>query len=223
MLSVLQQSAQSVDRRTRSSHDRGRRGRQLLYPFRGGRLDGAARDAVHVPAGLRRLCRIYLLSVPSLRVEMAFRLAAGPDEHRSRVVGAGGVAAGRRLFSGGAERVRPILLRQDHDRALLGAADRPAERLADGLPVFPLHAHPPACALAAIESDPGARPRCRRRGAAAVDRERRGEQCLAGRNPVVVARRPGAEHSRHSGARQLRDARCRRQRSGATRHAPSRG
>ena len=27
--------------------------------------------------------------------EMAFRLAAGPDEHRSRGVGAGGLAAGR--------------------------------------------------------------------------------------------------------------------------------
>ena len=39
------------------------------------------------------------------------------------------------------------------------------------------------------------------------DRKRRRHQYLAGRHPVVVAGRSGAEHSRHSGARQFRDAR----------------
>ncbi len=42
------------------------------------------RRAVHVPARLRRLCRDRLFPVPSLRIEVAVRLAARPDEHRSR-------------------------------------------------------------------------------------------------------------------------------------------
>ena len=41
------------------------------------------------------------------------------------------------------------------------------------------------------------------------DRERRRHQDLAGRHPVAVRRRSGTEHPRHSGARQLRCARCR--------------
>ena len=55
--------------------------------------------------------------------EMALCLAARPDEHRARVVGLGGVAVGARLYSGGAQRARPVLLRQNHHRALLAAAD----------------------------------------------------------------------------------------------------
>jgi hypothetical protein len=52
----------------------------------------------------------------------------------------------------------PVLFRQDHDRALLGPADRAAQRFACGVPPFPLFPQA-ACALAAAQSDDDPRPR----------------------------------------------------------------
>ena len=53
-----------------------------------------------------------------------------------------------------------------------------------------------------------ARARRRCRSAAARDRERRGQEDLAGRHPVAVAGRPRPGHPRHSRARRLRRSRA---------------
>ena len=57
-----------------------------------------------------------------------------------------------------------------------------------------------------------ARPRRRRRRAAARDRERRGEEDLAGRHPVAVTRRPRPDDARRGGAGRSRRSRTRRRR-----------
>ena len=62
------------------------------------------------------------------------------------------------------------------------------------------------------------RPRRRCRGFAARHRKRRGQEDLAGRRAVAIRRRSGAIDPRHSRARLLFRARCRRQRLCATRH-----
>ena len=87
-----------------------------------------------VYAGLR----LFLFS--SLQIEVAFRLAARPDEHPARGDRAGGVAVGARLRAGRAERARAVLLRQNHDRAVLVTPDRLPERIAHRLSLFPLYA-----------------------------------------------------------------------------------
>ena len=144
-----------------------------------------------------------------------WRFASLPDRqqyfpcgHRDR-----GLAAGARLHPGRAESLRHVLLRQDHDRHLLDPPDVLPGRSAHRLSLFPLFAHAPACAQRRIRADPDSRPRRRRRGAAARDRKRRGEENLAGRHPVAVAVRSGTVDPRHSGARHVRRSRARGDRS----------
>ena len=118
--------------------------------------------------------------------------------------------------------LRRVLLRQDHDRALLVPADGVPRRLAHRLSAFPLCAHAAACARRTIGPDAGARTRRRCRSAAARDRERRGQQGAAGRHPVALDRRSRPDHSRHSGGRRPRRPRTGRARRAGARHA-SRG
>ena len=97
-----------------------------------------------------------------------------------------------------------ILLRQNHDRALLGSANRISERVANGLSLFPLYPHPEPRSVAGVESDACAWPRRGRRGPVAGHRKRRGHQDLAGRHPFTVRRGPRAEHPQRSRSRQVR-------------------
>ena len=99
--------------------------------------------AIWLPA-LRSLFRLRLRLSGPLQVQVALHLAARPLQHRARRNGAGGHAAGARLRAAGAQCLRHVLLRQDHDRPLLAAADRIPVGPAHRLPLFPLHAHAPA-------------------------------------------------------------------------------
>ena len=74
------------------------------------------------------LCRLRLRLLRPLQVEVALHLAARSLQHRARCDGAGGDAVGARLRAARAECLRHVLLRQDHDRALLAAADRLSRR-----------------------------------------------------------------------------------------------
>ena len=164
------------------------------------RLDGLIAD----PARLRALCRLRLLPVRPARGEVAVHLAARFRQHRARRDGAGGLAARARLRAGLARVLRRVLLRQDHDPALLVPADRIPGRNAHRLPAFPLCAHAPSCARRAGGSDPGARARGRCRGAAARDRERRREPGAPDRHPVAVGGGSRPVDPRHSGGRRPR-------------------
>ena len=155
-------------------------------------------------------------------VEVAVRVAPGPDEHHARGDGAGRVAAGARLHPGRAQRARAVLLRQDHHRPLLGAADGVPGRLQGRLPLLPLHPHPAAGARRRGQSDARPRTRRRRRSAAARDRERRGQEDLAGRHPLAVPGRSGPGHPRHSRSRRFRAPGSRGQRPRPARHRRSR-
>ncbi len=150
---------------------------------------------------------------------MALHLAAGPLQYLPRQYGAGRLAARRRLCPGRAQRLWPILLRQDHHPALLVPADILPGRLAGRLPLFPLHAHDPARPGRRRHPDAGARPRRRRGSAAARGRKRRGQEHLDGRRAVALARRPRAVDPRRAGARRRRRPRNGGRRSRQPRHA----
>ena len=140
---------------------------------------------------------------------MALRFAAGRQQYFPFGQRDRGFAADPRLHPGRAESLRHVLLRQDHDHHLLDPPDVLPGRSAHRLSLFPLFAHAPACAQRRIRADPHSRPRRRRRSAAARDRKRRGEENLAGRNPVAVHVRSGPVDPRHSGARHFRRSRAR--------------
>ena len=116
-------------------------------------------------------------------VEVAVRVAAGPDEHHARGDGAGGVAAGARLHPGRAQRARAVLLRQDHHRPLLGAAD--------GVP-----GRPPGSATATSATPaPGSRrapPRPIRRSSSDAPPT---PKCCCARSRAARSRRPGRSAS----------------------------
>ena len=82
-----------------------------------------------------------------------------------------------------------------------------AKRAAFRLSLFPLFARPPPCPDRRGIVDPVDRPRRRCRGAAARDRERRGQAALAGRRAVAIGRGSRAVDPQRAGAR--RDRRCR--------------
>ena len=154
-------------------------------------------------AAVRRLCRLRLRLFRALQDQVAVHLAARPVQHRSRRDGPRRDAAGDRLCAAGAERLRHVLLRQDHDRALLAAADRVPRRPAHRLPLLPLHPHAAARPGRRCRADAGGRPRRRRRGAVARDRKRRGHQDPAGRHPVAVVVRSRPVDPRRLGARAI--------------------
>ena len=151
--------------------------------------------------------------------QVALHVAAGPLQHLPRQHGAGRHAARRRLRPGRAQRLWPLLLRQDHHPAVLVPADILPGRLAGRLPLFPLHAHDPARAGRRRHTDPGARPRRRRGSAAARDRKRRGQEDLDRRRAVALARRPRAVDPRRAGARRRRRPGNGGRRSRRPRHA----
>ena len=68
----------------------------------------------------RRLCRLRLRLLRALQGEVAVHLAARSLQHRARRDRARGDAAGARLRAAGAELLRHVLLRQDHDRRSIG-------------------------------------------------------------------------------------------------------
>ena len=72
--------------------------------------------------------------------------------------------------------------------------------------------------VARVRSDADPRPCGRRRSAAARDRERRGEENLAGRHPLAFGVGSGPVDPRHHGARRFRPARKHRRRSRRARH-----
>ena len=137
--------APNPDRGARSRGHGGRDRRELLHPLRGARPPRSASSAVGGIARLSPLCRDGLLAVPPLPRQMAVRLVAGSVQHFPRRDGAGPVAAGARLCAGRAQHARRLLLRQDHDRALLVPPDVLPRRAADRVSVFPLRAHAPSC------------------------------------------------------------------------------
>ena len=192
-------------------------GRELLHPVRGRRPRRALAAAGRHPAALCRLRRLRLRLFRSLQDQMAVHLAARSHQHRARRDRAGGVAAGARLHPGGAERLRHVLLRQDHHRALLVPADL---FLAVRASPTAISATPARCSIARrrCRADAGARPRRRRRRAAARDRKRRGQEDPAGRHPVAVARRSRPVDPRRLGAGRVRRSRERRRRSRRPRH-----
>ena len=170
------------------------------------------------------LCRPGLRLLRSLQGEVALHLAARPLQHRSRRDRAGGLAAGARLRPGGAECLRHLLLRQDHDRRSTGccrslflAGPRIAYRY------FRYTRTLQHAKARRFDADAGRRPRRRRRGAAARDRKRRGDEDPAGRHPVAVAGRSRPGDPRHLGARRPRRPRARRRRSRASAAPTSRG
>jgi len=152
---------------------------------------------------------------------MALRLAARSFQHFPRRHGAGALAARARLHPARAQPLRHVFLRQDHDRALLVRADVLSRRLARRLSLFSLHARAPAGQTRGLRGDARARPRRRRRGAAARDRKRRGQENLAGRDSLSLERRPGAGHPRGRRARFARRTRCDLGKSRRARHAGS--
>src|SRR5712691_3714338 len=151
-------------------------------------------------ARLRRLRGDRLLLLPALRGKVAVRLASRSVQHLPGRERARRLASGPGLYSALAEILRHVLLRQDHDRSLLVPPDVVSGRAAHHLSLFPLHPHAPSCGARGLDADPGARARGRRRGLDPGDRERRGEEDLAGRRPVPVTGRPGTGDPRHSGA-----------------------
>ena len=84
--------------------------------------------------------------------ESKWRFASLPDLMNivPRGNGAGGIVVGARLCTGCAQCARAVLLRQDHDCALLDPADRLPERIAHGVSLFPLHPHQAPRALAGV-------------------------------------------------------------------------
>ena len=159
-----------------------------------------------------------LLSVPSLRSEVAVRLAAGLDEHPARVVGARRFALGARLCAGRAQRARAVLLRQDHHRPLLDPAIRlPRRPAASPIAISALRARAttrarklpirPSCSAALPM------PRCCCAPSKAARSARSGRSACC-RSP----RRSGAVDPRHSRSRHFCRARCRRQRPCGARH-----
>ena len=143
------------------------------------------------PAALPGLCRRRLFRLRPASQQVALHLAAGPLNHRPRLDRAGDLAARARLRSAGAERLRHVLLRQDHDPALLVPADVLPWRHARRLPLFPLRAHAAARQGRRRDADADARPRRRRRSAAARHRKRRGAR-RSGRSACCRRRRPTA-------------------------------
>ena len=156
-----------------------------------------------------RLQRRDLLRLQPDDDEMAFHFAAGCAEHH-----AGGVDSDGRAHRAGLcfhfrriERQGPGAVRPYHHRALLVSPGIRAERASFRLPLFPLLARSPPCPDRRSVVDPADRPRRRRRGAVAGDRERRGQAALAGRRAVAVGRGPRPVHPQRPGARRHR--RCR--------------
>ena len=193
-------------------------GGELLHPLRGGRARSELAAAPGHAAAVRSLCRVRLRLFRSLQDQVAVHLAARFLQHRARRDRACRHAAGDRLRAPGAQRLRHVLLRQDHHRALLAAADRVPERAAHSLPALPLYPHPAARPGRRCRSGAGRRPRRRCRSAAARNRKRRGHQNQAGRHPLGVRIRPQPVDPRRDGARQSRGSRRRRRRSRQSRH-----
>src|SRR5713101_5700921 len=109
---------------TRPPRHGGGGGCELFHSLRGGGPHPALAAAGDPAACLRPLFRLRLRLCRPLQGEVALHLAAGSHQHRPRRDGAGSDALGARLRAFGAEPLRHVLLRQDHDRALLAAADR---------------------------------------------------------------------------------------------------
>ena len=108
---------------------------------------------------------------------------------------------------GGIERQGAGAVRPYHHRALLVSPGVRAERAPFRLSLFPLFARSPPCPDRRGVVDPADRPRRRRRGAVARDRERRSQAALAGRRAVAVGRGPRPVDPQRAGARRHR--RCR--------------
>ncbi len=149
---------------------------------------------VVLPAFLVYAGILYTLVRP-VPVEMAFYVAAGAAKHRQCGDRARALAAGPRLSAAGAERLRHVLLRQDHHRALLVPAD-----------LFPRRARVSPIGISAT------------RGRFVIPRPRMRSpiSCSAVRpTPKCCCARSKAERSRKS----VRSASCRRRRPTATRRS----
>ena len=193
---------------------RGRRG--LLCP--------PAAIAAH-SAALHRLQRRHLLRLQPDDDEMAFHFAPRCAEHPARGDRSDGRArrAGLCLHFRGIERQGAGAVRPYHHRALLVSPGVRAERAPFRLSLFPLFARSPPCPDRRGVVDPADRPRRRRRGAVARDRERRRQAALAGRRAVAVGRGPRAVDPQRAGARRHRRCRGRGPRLCRTRESRFRG
>ena len=200
----------------RPRHRRGDRA-DVFHALRGRRARGAAGRA-QVSAGLSGLRGGGLFDLRPAPQQMAVHFRPRPLRYLPRRHGARGVAARARLRPGRAQRLRHVLLRQDHHPAVLAAADVFPRRLAHRLSLFPLRAHAAARQNRRRDADFGARARRRRRSAAALDRKRRGQENLAGRHPVAVAGRPRPVDPRHPGRGRHRGPRTRGRRFRRPRH-----
>ena len=156
------------------------------------------------PALFHRVQRRGLLRLQPDHHEMAFHFAAGRAQHPARRHGADARAAGARLHLHRAQRPRHLLRRQDHHHPVLVPRNIVPQRVALCLPLFSLHEGPPPCPHRRRLAGASGRPRRRRRGVAARDRERRGHQRLAGRRAVAVDGRSRPVDPQYSGARRHR-------------------
>ena len=152
-----------------------------------------------------------------------WRFISLPDalEHPARGDHSDGRAhrAGLCLHFRSIERQVAGAVRPHHHRSLLVSPGVRAERAPFRLSLFPLFARPPPCPDRRGVVDPVDRPRRRRRGAAARDRERRGQAALAGRRAVAIGRGPRPVDPQRAGARRHRRCRGRGPRLCRTRKA----
>ena len=162
--------------------------------FEGAALDARLAELKYLPVFLAYAAAIYLIFGLHRN---KWRFTSVPDLYDifRAIDRAGGFAARARLRAGRAQCLRHVLLRQDHHPALLVLADVLPRRHAYRLPLFPLRAHAAARQDRRRHADADPRPRRRRRGPAARHRERRGQEDLAGRRLVAVARPTAASRS----------------------------
>ena len=176
-------------------------------------MAAAGDRAARLPGLFRFRLRLYR----PLQGEVALHVIARSLQHRARHDRPRSDAFGPRLRAGGAEYLWHVLLRQDHDRALLAAADRVSVGPAHRLPLFPVHPDAAARQGRRFDADPRGRPHRRRRRPPARDRKRGGDEDPAGGHPVAVAGRSWPSHPRH-----LRAGGSRRHRERVRRPAQSR-
>src|SRR5262249_229716 len=156
--------------------------------------------------GLSALRRDRLSGLPSLPREVAVRPTAGPVQNPARPERARGLATCARFHTARSHTPgRPPLPPSPVPPPPPLPPPRPLpvhpallpRRAPRRLSFLPLYAHASACARGRCGADPGARPRRRRRRADPGDRERRGQEDLAGRHPLAVTGRPRPVDARH--------------------------